>query len=73
MPNNPQQPVMQLTELREFFGLKAARTAWRYTLRPDFPEPYAYLSTGKVWLRKDVERWQKKYNAPFPVGRPKKK
>src|SRR5438552_709881 len=66
------QPVMQLAELAAFFG-SAKRTAWRYTLRPDFPEPYAQLSTGQVWRRSDVERWQRKHNAPFPAGRPPEK
>ena len=38
-------------------------------MRDDFPKPHALLSTGKVWKTTDVERWQKKHNAPFQVGR----
>jgi prophage regulatory protein len=72
MPPKEPQPVMQLHELAEFFGV-VKRTVWRYTLRADFPRPYATLSTGKAWKTSDVVRWQKKHNPPFPVGRPKSK
>jgi hypothetical protein len=73
------QPVMQLDELRWFLSGCASparevakRTAWRYTTeRSDFPAPYAQLSTGKVWKTTEVKAWQKKYGAPFKVGRPK--
>jgi predicted DNA-binding transcriptional regulator AlpA len=67
------EPVMGLQELAAFFGGLSKRTVWKYILRDDFPEPYARLSTGKVWLTADVERWQRKHEAPFQGGRKAKK
>jgi prophage regulatory protein len=46
-------------------------TAFRYTNRPDFPAPADTLASGRVWRRRDVERWAKKY-LPLQGGRPPK-
>jgi hypothetical protein len=46
-------------------------TATRYVNRPDFPEPLAATSAGRVWLRKDVQRWAAE-QLPLPEGRPRK-
>lgn len=62
------QPIMQLAELAAFFGV-VKRTAWRYSLRDDFPPVFATLTTGKVWQRSAVEKWADKH-LPFPLGRP---
>jgi predicted DNA-binding transcriptional regulator AlpA len=47
------------------------RTVQRYTERPDFPQPVEWLATGRVWRRRDIERWKKRY-LPLPQGRPPK-
>jgi predicted DNA-binding transcriptional regulator AlpA len=58
------QEVAQLLEV-------TTRTVQRYTERDDFPEPVERLATGRVWRRRDIERWAKK-TLPLPQGRPPK-
>lgn len=29
----------------------------RLAARPDFPRPVAVLKAGRIWRRRDVERW----------------
>ncbi len=62
--------LLGVSEIAETFGV-ATNSAWRWTQRPDFPEPAARLKSGRVWRRKDVERWAKK-TLPLPTGRPRK-
>lgn len=50
----------------------AVITAHRYSNRPDFPEPLGQVSTGRVWLRRDVEAWAKE-TLPLSAGRPPRK
>ena len=53
--------------------LDASRsTAARYTHRPDFPPPVEALAGGRIWRRRDVERWAKA-NLPLAPGRPPKR
>jgi Helix-turn-helix domain len=48
------------------------RTAARYTERDDFPAPVGQLARGRVWRRRDVEKWGTK-RLPLPrSGRPPK-
>jgi prophage regulatory protein len=53
--------------------LKVSRaTAARYVERDDFPEPIGVLARGRVWKRRDVERWATR-TLPLPrPGRPPK-
>ena len=57
-------------ELAELLGV-TTRTVQRYTERDDFPEPVERLASGRVWRRRDIERWAKK-TLPLPSGRPPK-
>lgn len=59
-----------LQEIAEMLGVTKP-TAYRYIGRDDFPEPLGQISTGRVWLRRDVERWAKS-TLPLKTGRPKK-
>jgi predicted DNA-binding transcriptional regulator AlpA len=45
----------------------ARRTAWRYVIRPDFPEPAAALRQKRLWDRNEVEEWANS-NLPFKFG-----
>ena len=57
-------------ELHEVLGVSRTSAA-RYSNREDFPEPVESLSSGRVWRRRDVERWAAE-NPPGPQGRPPK-
>nr|WP_127502220.1 helix-turn-helix domain-containing protein [Actinoplanes solisilvae] len=47
---------MALAEVAEYLRVDR-RKAYRITNRPGFPEPYARLALGRVWLAADVEAW----------------
>ena len=55
-------------ELPDLLGVSRA-TAARYAARDDFPAPVGELASGRVWRKRDIERWAKK-NPPRPPGRP---
>jgi predicted DNA-binding transcriptional regulator AlpA len=60
-----------LSEIADMLGVHK-RTAQRYIGREDFPEPLGHLAGGRIWLRKDVERWGREH-LPLPrSGRPRK-
>jgi prophage regulatory protein len=42
----------------------------RLTTRRDFPKPVAVLEAGRIWRRRDVERWDAAH--PRRPGRPEK-
>jgi predicted DNA-binding transcriptional regulator AlpA len=45
-------------EIRELLGGTLARQRiYQITSRKDFPDPYATLAQGKLWLTGDVELW----------------
>lgn len=60
-----------LQEVAEMLGV-TKRTATRYVDREDFPQPLGRISTGRVWLRRDVEAWAKR-TLPLRTGRPPRK
>ena len=62
--------LAQLAEVAEILGVSRA-TAARAVDRDDFPAPVDVLATGRVWRRRDVERWSNK-NPPRGRGRPAK-
>lgn len=43
-------------EIQELLGVSRQRT-YIIVARRDFPEPYATLKMGNIWLLDDVERW----------------
>ena len=55
-------------ELPKLLGVSRA-TAARLAKREDFPVPIEQLASGRVWRRRDVERWAKKH-PPRGPGRP---
>ena len=59
-----------LQEIAETLGVTKS-TAARYIARDDFPEPLGQVSMGRVWLRRDVEKWAKR-TLPLRMGRPPK-
>jgi predicted DNA-binding transcriptional regulator AlpA len=59
-----------LQEIAEMLGVTKP-TAYRYIDRPDFPQPLGEISAGRVWLRRDVEKWAKS-TLPLKTGRPPK-
>lgn len=66
----PPDQLAQLAEVAEILGV-SKRTAARAVDRDGFPAPVDVLSTGRVWQRRDIERWAKK-NPPRGRGRPPK-
>src|SRR2546429_6392366 len=52
--------LVAVADVAEMFGV-ATRTAKRYTVRDDFPEPAGRLAGSRVWRRRDVERWGAKH------------
>lgn len=63
------EDALSVSQIASLYGV-SAMTAHRYTLRADFPEPLASTNAGRVWLRKDVERWAKDH-LPLQPGRPR--
>jgi predicted DNA-binding transcriptional regulator AlpA len=54
-----------LAEVAELLGV-SKRTATRYSLRSDFPEPVARLRAGPVWLEEDILAWARSSPQPQP-------
>lgn len=69
-PGVAPEDLAGLQEIAEMLGVTKP-TAYRYIARNDFPEPLGQISTGRVWLRRDVQRWAKQ-TLPLPTGRPRK-
>ncbi|MGD0713097.1 MAG: helix-turn-helix domain-containing protein [Gaiellaceae bacterium] len=65
----PEQ-LASVKEVAEICGV-GRRTAARYVDRDDFPDPMGTLGVGRVWRRRDVERWAARM-LPLPTGRPPK-
>jgi len=62
--------LAQLAEVAELLGV-SKRTAARAVDREGFPRRSTFFATGRVWRRRDIERWAKK-NPPRGRGRPPK-
>jgi len=62
----------ELVGLSEIAKLQqvARNSAWRWSRRPDFPEPVARLASGPIWRRAEIEAWASKH-LPLPSGRPR--
>jgi prophage regulatory protein len=65
------EEIAQLAEVAEILGVSRS-TAARAVDRDDFPEPVDTLATGRVWRRRDIEKWARK-NPPRGRGRPPKR
>jgi prophage regulatory protein len=48
--------LMGAWEIRQRLGY-SREWVQRLITRRDFPEPYARLKMGSIWLAQDVERW----------------
>jgi len=60
-----------LAEIAEMLRVSRS-TAARYAERGDFPAPIGRLGRGRIWRRRDVEKWGR-LRLPLPKpGRPKK-
>jgi predicted DNA-binding transcriptional regulator AlpA len=64
------EDALSLSEIARLYGV-TRNSAHRYARRADFPEPLTETSAGRVWLRRDVERWGKAH-LPLQTGRPRK-
>lgn len=53
---------MAMAEIAEFLGISRQR-ANALADRPDFPQPIAYLSVGRVWASADIRAWAEKRRA----------
>lgn len=51
--------LASVSEIAAMLGVPK-RTAARYVDRADFPAPVDTLAVGRVWRRRDVERWAAK-------------
>jgi len=49
--------LLGLTEVAALVDLSRQRILQLIESDPDFPEPVAELARGRVWDRKDIERW----------------
>jgi prophage regulatory protein len=63
--------LVGLSEIAEMLG-RSTRTVKTYMKRTDFPKPLGHLARGRIWRRRDVERWANR-TLPLPVGRPPKR
>ena len=50
------EEVMAAAEIADYLGVSRQRVAVLVE-RPDFPEPLAHLSVGRVWRTEDVRAW----------------
>jgi predicted DNA-binding transcriptional regulator AlpA len=64
------EDIVAVADIATMLGVGIA-TAHRYANRGGFPEPLGQASSGRVWLRADVEKWGKAH-LPLPTGRPRK-
>jgi predicted DNA-binding transcriptional regulator AlpA len=68
-PVSPPDDRLGLADVAE--ALDTSRpTAARYVNRPDFPKPVEVRARGRLWRRRDVEKWAAK-TLPLQQGRPK--
>ena len=59
-----------LADFGRMAGVSRQR-AWELSAREDFPKPAAVLGTGRVWRRRDLERWIEGWDRT--PGRPPKR
>lgn len=52
--------LMGVAEAAALFGVKKPNFIRDYVHREDFPKPIVELASGRIWLRKDLERYIEK-------------
>jgi len=57
-----------MSEAAALLGMSKQGFAKLLATNPDFPEPTALLSVGRIWSRADVEAWAAEHGRP--VTRP---
>jgi prophage regulatory protein len=62
--------LVTLADFGQMAGVSRQR-AWQLASREDFPKPAAVLGTGRVWRRRDLERWIEGWDRS--PGRPPKR
>jgi hypothetical protein len=58
--------LMATREAAGFLGVRPSNFVRDWASRPDFPAPVAALSSGRVWLAGDVERYAARRRSPKP-------
>lgn len=58
--------LMGTREAARFLGVQPPNFVRDWASHPDFPEPVATLSSGRVWLAADVERYAASRRSPKP-------
>jgi len=53
-------------EAAQLLGVRPSNFVRDWAARPDFPKPIAALSSGRVWLAADVDRYAARRRAPKP-------
>lgn len=61
-----------VAEISELLGVSRQRVHQIAREHEDFPAPVADLTAGRIWRRKDVERWLEKH-PQRPPGRPSRR
>jgi hypothetical protein len=51
------EELVGAAEIAELLGITRQRVNAIVRTHDDFPRPVAELSAGRVWKRKDIERW----------------
>ena len=49
--------LVGIAEIAAMLGVSRQRVHAIIRAKPDFPEPVAELTAGKIWLKADVESW----------------
>ena len=49
--------LLGMKEVAALLGVSKQRLAQLLDIYPDFPEPAAVISAGRIWNRADVESW----------------
>lgn len=53
--------LLAMREAAALLGMSKQGFAQLLDRNPDFPEPTAVLSVGRIWAREDVEAWARKH------------
>jgi len=60
--------LLAMSEAAALLGMSKQGFAKLLSANPDFPEPTALLSVGRIWARDDIEAWATEHGRP--VTRP---
>ncbi len=53
--------LLAMKEAAAVLGMSKQGFAQLLDRSPDFPEPTATLSVGRIWVREDVEAWARRH------------